>query len=125
MRDVTAAYGNFVCENLPHYGDCTDVALRLARSGHGSFQFRASALALKQRPIRDFTKEACAQTLAAHWYDDNKTDAAQNRINEKRPAVCVDARRQGEVVWSRPYAPRGAEPPKAGSLDEQWSGEAS
>lgn len=53
---VTKRYGNMVSERLPHYGDCTDVALRLIGCGHSAFEFRQAATALKRQPKRDLRR---------------------------------------------------------------------
>src|SRR5205807_4276995 len=69
VESIWNKYGDFVCEHLCQYGDCTDVALR-ARTVDPSviFKYSEAALALKRRPTLDRCKIAASQLLAASLY---------------------------------------------------------
>lgn len=121
MEAVVKRYGNIVSERLPHYGDCTDVALRLINCGYGAFEFKQAATALKRRPKRDLTQEAVSQLVAARLYYENRRQDAEQRLKAKRPMEYVDAQRQTDAIISASYGVTDAPPPSAGVLDRGWT----
>lgn len=83
VQSVWDRYGNFVCDWLGHYGDCTDVALRAAHVGKAIFASTPKAVALKRWPTIVPDKAAVSQLVAATRYYSGKGAAAIGRIREK------------------------------------------
>jgi hypothetical protein len=121
MEAVVKRYGNMVSERLPHYGDCTDVVLRLISCDYGAFEFKQAVTALKRRPKRDLTQEAVSQLVAARLYYKDRRQDAEQRLKAKRPMESVDAQRQADAIISASYAVTEAPPPSAGVLDRGWT----
>jgi hypothetical protein len=121
VESVVTRYGSMVGEKLPHYGDCTDAALRLRDCAHDKFDFRQAAIALKRRPIRDLTQEGVVQLVTARLYYENRQQCAEERLKTKRPMEFVDAKRQADEIVSAPYAVTGVPPPSARPIDDgEW-----
>ena len=122
VEAVVKKYGNMVSEILPHYGDCTDIALRLVAGSHGVFEFRPDAIAWKRRPKRDLTQEAIWQLVAARLYYKDRQQCAEQRLikDAKHRTGFVDALRQAKAIVSRLYAVTNADPPRGGAIDSKW-----
>lgn len=60
VQKIVEHYGEFVCEHLPHYGDCSDVALRARTVAKPHFAFCVKSVATKRPPVRDRGKEVCS-----------------------------------------------------------------
>lgn len=125
IKCIVKKYGNLVCENLAHFGDCTDVAVR-ARAVDASavFAYCAEAIALKRSPAKDSVRECCSQLLAAKLYYDNRDSEAEDRVFKKLPQIFVDIQREAGDRSRRPYSwTKAAAPPAPSSLDPIWGGE--
>ena len=125
IRRIVKKYGNLVCENLAHFGDCTDVALRVrAVDASAVFAYCAAATALKRPPAKDSIRECCSQLLAAKLYYDNRDSEAEGRVFKKLPQLFVDIQREAGDRSRRPYSSTNAPAPRAPfSLDPIWGGE--
>lgn len=123
VESVVRKYGSFVLEALKHYGDCTDVALRLRDCGRKIFEHRPNAIALKRRPKRDFTQEAVAQLVAARLYYKGRLKEAETRLMEKNQYRLgfIDAQRQAEAIVSTSYRVTGGPPPSGVGIDCKWN----
>lgn len=121
LEVVAQRYGNIVFERLPHYGDCTDTALRLTESGHGTFEIRQAATALKRRPKRDLAQEATSQLVAARLYYEDRRHQAEEHLRDKYPRELAEAQRQLDAIVSAPYANTGVRPPRGSTLDRCWT----
>lgn len=127
IRSIVKKYGNLVCENLPHFGNCTDVAVR-ARAVDPSavFAYCAKATALKRLPAKDAVRECCSQLLAAKLYYDNRDSEAEGRVFKQLPQLFVDIQREAGDRSRRPYSwTKAPAPPAPSSLDPKWGGERS
>ncbi len=125
IERIVNMYGNLVCENLAHFGDCTDVAVR-AKAVDDSvvFAYCAEATALKRSPAKDSVRECCSQLLAARLYYDNRNSEAERRAFKKLPQLFVDIQREAGDRSRRPYSWTKAVAPRApSSLDRIWGGE--
>jgi len=122
VQKIVARYGEFVCEHLPHYGDCSDVALRARAVAKPHFVFCAKSVATKRLPVRGRGKELCSQLVAAQRYYDRYNDV-EKRISEKLNAgqYFVDVVRHAKELQKQQYSSLGAKEPKAswGSA-ENW-----
>jgi len=125
IERIVKKYGNLVCENLAHFGDCTDVAVR-ARAVDDSavFAYCAEATALKRSPAKDSVRECCSQLLAAKLYYNNRDSEAERRVFKKLPQLFVDIQRDAGDRGRRPYSwTKALAPPAPSSLDPIWGGE--
>ncbi len=123
VNSVVDMYGNFVCEKLSHYGDCTDVAVRLdVMYSKPHHVFCLDAVATKRRPRRRFLEEGRSQIHAAGlYYDTEKQGKARSRVLDKRRSLYIDAVRWADIVLAKPYSPRCQQPPSASTaLDAEW-----
>jgi len=118
-------YGNFLCENLAHYGCCTDVALR-AISVDPSIRFVhcPDAIAHKRRPIINHRDVAISQLLSAKFYYVDREKSAQERIESKAnryKAIFGDIKREATERAGKPYSLTGKDAPKADAkIDLEW-----
>lgn len=123
VRSVVNKYGDFVCERLEHYGDCTDVALR-AKSVDGIFSHCPNAIAHKRPPSLDQRKVATSQILASALYYREKrvTTEARLKKNDKYARHIVDALRCADEILRLPYSHVSESPPTADllELDQSW-----
>lgn len=122
---VHKLYGNFVSEELPHYGDCTDVALRCLTVGHSNFHPVPTALAYKRQPTLDGRNILASQLLNAARYYKGKSAAALTRIVKKdKPEdmrVLDDAAQAARELLARPYCITSASAPSAPkTFDAEW-----
>lgn len=122
IERIVKKYGNFVCENLVHFGDCTDVAVR-AKDVDASavFAYCAEATALKRSLAKDSVRECCSQLLAAKLYYENRDSEAEGRVFKKLPQLFVDIQREAGDRSRRPYSwTKAPAPPARSSLDPNW-----
>jgi len=122
VQSVVDNYGNFVTERLPHYGDCTDVALRCARLGHKAFSLVEDARGTKRRPHRERAEIMCSQLLAAQrYYSDRFEEVRKSLEDSKYVRFLDDALRCALNLDSGQYSPKNQPPPKASNLeDQEW-----
>lgn len=122
VQKIVEHYGEFVCEHLPHYGDCSDVALRARTVAKPHFAFCVKSVATKRPPVRDRGKEVCSQLVAARRYYD-RYDDVEKRITENLNTrqYVVDAVRNAKELLKRQYSSLETKEPKAswGSA-ENW-----
>ena len=123
VRSVVSKYGDFVCEHLEHYGDCTDVALR-AKSVDGTFSHCPNAIAHKRPRPLDQRKVATSQILtSARYYREKRATAEARLKNDTTHARhVVDALRCGDEILRLPYSHVSDSPPTAELLetDQSW-----
>jgi hypothetical protein len=123
VRSVVNKYGDFVCEHLEHYGDCTDVALR-AKSVGGTYSHYPNAIAHKRPRPLDQRKVATSQILAsARYYREKRTKAEAHLKNSPKYAGhVVDALRCADEILRLPYSRVSEYPPTAELLetDQSW-----
>lgn len=122
VEKIWSKYGNFLCENLPHYGDCTDVALR-ARAVDPSvrFKYSESAFALKRRPEKNDKNIATSQLLAASlYYDQSRRKEAEQRLRSKGDRNLANAKVDADQRSKKQYAPISTTPPCGTLLDIIW-----
>lgn len=124
VNKLVSRFGDFVCENLSQYGDCTDIAIR-ARSVEPNliFAYCKEAVALKRKPKQDYLKICCSQVLAAAFYYSNKQreELAEDRVIKKVQAqFFLDVKKMAEWRKEAKYCPNGISPPKAYGLDRAW-----
>lgn len=118
IKDVCVRYGNFVCENLMHLGDCTDVALRAVEVGRSAFVFSEQAVATKRWPTIDPHKASVSQVLAATRYYSNRTQDALERIRKKYDDAWTQrAFEDAERLQKPDYSPIVLAAPRA-TIDE-------
>jgi len=125
VEQIVREYGNFVCENLAHYGSCTDVALRaMAVNPSVRFVHCPDAVAHKRRPIKNDRDIAISQLLSAKFYYLDKEKSAQERIESKSDRykeIFVDIGRETIRRAGKPYSLTGKDAPKATSqIDAKW-----
>ncbi len=123
VRLVLWKYGNFVAEGLAHYGDCTDVALRLARLRRCSFRHIPEAIGTKRRPSLDQARVLASQLLAAQRYYRGKANVATERrtASPRDVRYADDALRQCGNLSAGRYSPRRATAPFASPAeDQEW-----
>ena len=118
---IVARYGEFVCEHVPHYGDCSDVALRVRAVAKPNFAFCVNSVAAKRMPKRDRARELCSQLVAADRYYDNLA-AVKERIrgNVKDRRYLIDAEREANDLLGRQYSRLGAKAPRTTWGKEAW-----
>jgi hypothetical protein len=122
VEKIWNAYGNFVCENLCHYGDCTDVALR-ARTLDPSVLFKYSdkAIALKRKPTQNQCRIEVSQLLAASlYYSQDHRERAEVRLREKGSSHLESAIRDVQARLRKSYAPKRLTAPRGMLLDAIW-----
>jgi hypothetical protein len=123
VRSVTEKYGNFVTECLSRYGDCTDVALRCARLGHGTFSFVAEAQGSKRRPSLNLADILGSQLLAAQQYYHDCFEKARKRAESspKYAPLLESAIRRSIELHSAQYSPTRQPPPRVSKAeDPKW-----
>jgi len=122
VERIVQKYGNFVCESLNHFGDCTDVALRaLTVEPAIAFAYCPGAIALKRLPTKDLARECCSQLLAAKFYYEGRSDCAERRVFPKLPQLFMEVQREADARYRRPYSWTGEQPPRAPRvLDPSW-----
>ena len=121
VRLICDRYGDFVTEQLPHYGDCTDVALRCAKLKHREFLHVPEALGTKRRPSFLRGDIVCSQLLAARRYYSNHFEKARNRVRDSQrdSRFLEDSVRRCEKFLSVKYSPKEETAPVATSLEDQ------
>lgn len=125
---VVERYGNFVCENLPHYPDCTDVALRLLTvNSRATFQYESKASGLKREPTFDIERVLTSQIVAARlYYPSHCGERAVRRAHDKLKAIgashrLIDVLRDADKRVAKRYSPSEPSPPSASALfDPDW-----
>lgn len=120
---VRSEYGNFVTEQLSHYGDCPDVALRCAHVAHANFSFNTNALGTKRRPVLERGNIASSQLIAAQRYYDGRTACGRKRLetNERDRRFVDDAERRAQQFGAAPYSPLTTTAPRArADHDREW-----
>ncbi len=123
VRLICAKYGDFVTEQLPHYGDCTDVALRCAKLKHREFLHVPEALGTKRCPSLVRGDITCSQLLVAKRYYSNQFKAAKKKVREssRDSRFLEDSVRRCEKFLSARYSPKKKTAPVATSLeDREW-----
>jgi hypothetical protein len=124
VKKIWKRYGNFVCEHLCHYADCTDVALR-ARTVEPSalFKYSETALALKRRPHKDPCNIAASQLLAASLYYPLERRKDQEDLlgtKEKYRLYLSNAKTEADKRSQINYSPSCSKPPSGALLDRVW-----
>ena len=124
---IVRKYGNFVCENLPHYPDCTDVALRAMKADRKTqFTPCLDARAIKHLPCGDWFRVWVSHLVAASLYFIDKKQSAEQQLKKDLEKHCcaekfVDIRRQATEIIHRQYSPTNELPPKASKgMDPVW-----
>jgi hypothetical protein len=123
VEQVVQVYGTLVCENLQHYGDCTDVAFRiLSINPDATFHFCPDAVATKRIPERNARIECYSQMLAARlYYDSSKVAIADSRAFKRLLGEFVEVQREVIERAGRWYACTQRTPPKAPkNIDQCW-----
>lgn len=117
-EDIIKKYGNFISPTLPHYGDCTDLALRAyeIKQDVSIFLINKEAVAVKRLPILDEYKVSVSQILAAYWYYNDKV---KDILEDWEKKYGVNIRNDFDKRKLR-YS-MATQPPKAPkSMDEKW-----
>jgi GT2 family glycosyltransferase len=125
VEAVVHKYGNFVCEHLPHYGDCTDVALRMHAVGHANFARNPVAVSLKRWPTQDRRNILASQLLCARRHYTGRISETEQRLlaskNDDDIAYYDDAAMHAIDLHNLPYSPLGTSPPVAPAVfDKEW-----
>jgi hypothetical protein len=126
IQAIVGKYGNSVCENLAHYGDCTDIALRAREvDAECVFRYCPDALGTKRRPNSDADKRTgVAQLMAAGMYysNANRPVEAEERVRKQfGDAALPGIRRDAASRLADPYSTTGEPAPIAQrNFDLKW-----
>jgi hypothetical protein len=87
VGEVIQRYGTAVWEGFEHYGDCTDLALRMAECG-SKFTYCQDAKAYKRKPIDRPREAATYQIVSACLYYTDKKDDMEEIIRNYKSCEC-------------------------------------